>query len=131
MYFLWTQMKKNSKKLTTKTAVPAAKKASTKKSAAKSTAKKPAHKWSKKVNETSDAMDLEKGIFKSKSAKKIAASIKHSAEITKRSKAKSPFQAAMAMLNFYGNRAGKNLPAAQKQTLAKAKTELRKDFRRA
>ncbi len=36
--------------------------------------------------------------------------------------------AAMSMLNFYINRAGKNLPVTQKETLEKAKDELRDVF---
>lgn len=98
--------------------------------ATKSAAKKAApKKWSKKVTETSDAMDLEKDIFKSKDPKKIAASIKHSAEKSKRKKA-GPFQSAMGMINFYENRGGKNLSAAQKKVLDASKNELRKLYGR-
>ena len=100
----------------------AAKKAPAKKKAAKKTSPR---KWSKKVNETSDAMDLEGGIFKSKDPKKIAASVKHSAEKSTRKKAGS-FQSAMSMINFYENRAGKNLSAAQTKILDQAKVALRK-----
>ena len=67
--------------------------------------KKQPRKWSKKVNETSDAMDLEQGVFKGNDPKKIAQSIKRSASRSKRRKA-SPFQSAMSMLNFYINRGG-------------------------
>jgi len=86
-------------------------------------------KWSGKVTETSDALDLEEDIFKSRSAKRIAASLKHSAEQSHRRKT-SPFQSAMSMLNFYINRAGKNLPASRKRVLEAAKTELRRLFGR-
>jgi hypothetical protein len=86
-----------------------------------------AKKWSHHVTETSDALDLEASVFKSTSAKKIAASLKHSAEASKRRKG-SPLQSAMSMLNFYINRAGKNLPERQKKVLANAKEELRKLF---
>jgi len=86
-------------------------------------------KWSGEVTETSDALDLEQDIFKSRSAKRIAASLKHSAEQSHRRKA-SPFQSAMSMLNFYINRAGKNLPASRKRVLEAAKTELRRLFGR-
>ena len=84
-------------------------------------------KWSAKVTETSDAMTLEKDVFKSGNAREIAKSVKHSAETSKRRKA-GPFQAAMSMLNFYANRAGKNLPARQRKTIDSAKDELRKEF---
>jgi hypothetical protein len=72
-------------------------------------------------------MDLEKDVFKSKDPDKIAASLKHSAEASDRRKA-SPFQSAMSMLNFYENRAGKNLSKTQKAPLEKAKNKLRKLF---
>src|SRR5215831_17120416 len=86
-------------------------------------------KWSAKVTKTSDALDLEEDVFKSRSAKRIAASLKRSAEHSHRRKA-SPFQSAMSMLNFYINRAGKNLPESQKRVLEAAKTELRRLFDR-
>ena len=76
------------------------------------------------MNETSNALDLEKSVFKKTSAKEIAKSLKRSAEHSDRRKAK-PFQSAMSMLNFYINRAGKNLPEKQKETLERAKEELR------
>lgn len=117
--------------------MPAIKKAAKKKSssrkpaAKKSTAKKRApRKWSKKVNETSDAMDLEQGIFKGRDPKKIAQSLKRSATKSHRRKAE-PFQSAMSMLNFYINRGGKNLSASHKKVLEKAKNELRALFGRA
>ena len=87
-------------------------------------------KWSEKVTETSDALDLEEDVFKSRSAKRIAASLKRSAEHSHRRKA-SPFQSAMSMLSFYINRAGKNLSASQKRVLEVAKIELRRQFGRA
>jgi hypothetical protein len=77
------------------------------------------------VNETSDAMDLEEDVFKSKSPKKIAKSVSHSAEKSKRKKS-SPFRSAMSMLTFYMNRGGKNLPASRKSIINRAKEELRK-----
>jgi hypothetical protein len=86
-------------------------------------------KWSAKVTETSDALDLEENIFKSRSAERIAASLKESAEHSHRRKA-SPFQSAMSMLNFYINRGGKNLSASRKRVLEAAKTELRRLFHR-
>jgi uncharacterized protein DUF3175 len=86
-------------------------------------------KWSAKVMETSDALDLEESIFKSRSAKRIAASLKRSAEDSQRRKA-GPFQSAMSMLNFYLNRGGRNLPASRKRILEAAKNELRRLFGR-
>jgi Protein of unknown function (DUF3175) len=86
-------------------------------------------KWSQKVTETSDALDLEPKVFAQRSPKKIADSLKRSAEHSRRRKG-SAFQSAMSMLTFYLNRAGRNLPASRKRTLEKAKDELRKDFHR-
>ncbi len=83
--------------------------------------------WSDKVTKYSNALDLEQGVFTFKNPKKIALSLKKSAEESNRRKAK-PFQSAMSMLNFYINRAGKNLPESQKKILEQAKTELRKVF---
>ena len=82
-------------------------------------------KWSARVTKTSDAMDLKKNVFKQSSPKKIAKSVKASAGRSKRRKA-TPKRSAMSMLTFYVNRAGKNLSAAQKKKLEKAKDELRK-----
>lgn len=75
----------------------------------------------------SNALDLEGGVFKKKDSKKIAQSLKRSAEHSKRRKA-SPYQSAMSMLNFYINRAGKSLSSKKKKPLEKAKGELRKLF---
>ena len=84
-------------------------------------------KWSQDVTDNSNAMDLEGGVFKQRSAKKIADSLKHSAEESPRRKA-SPFQSAMSMLTFYINRAGKELSQSRRRTLEKAKDELRRLF---
>ncbi|MFL5134323.1 MAG: DUF3175 domain-containing protein [Microvirga sp.] len=86
-------------------------------------------KWSQDVTEHSDALDLKEGVFKSDDPKKIARSVKHSAEESDRRKS-SPFRAAMSMLTFYINRAGDQLTKKQRGTLEKAKDELRKDFGR-
>lgn len=82
-------------------------------------------KWSAKATRESDALDLEEGVFTWKDPKKIALSLKHSADISKRRKA-TPFRSAMSMLVFYINRAGKNLDASQENILQQAKDELRK-----
>jgi hypothetical protein len=91
------------------------------------TAKK---KWSADVTEHSDALDLENNIFESKDPRKIAESLKRSAEKSTRRKS-APYRSAMSMLTFYINRAGKNLEGPQKEVLEKAKDELRKTFGRA
>ena len=87
-------------------------------------------RWSARVTKHSNAIDLEADVFKSKDPHKIALSLKRSAEHSKRRKAK-PYQSAMSMLNFYINRAGKNLPQKQKRVLEKSKDELRDVFGRA
>jgi hypothetical protein len=91
--------------------------------------KRTTRKWSATVTKKSNALDLEQSIFRSKSAKKIAGSLKASAEKSKRKKG-TPFQSAMSMLNFYINRAGKNLTKKEKQPLEKAKDELRKLYKK-
>jgi hypothetical protein len=78
----------------------------------------------------SDALDLEPAVFKQRSPRRIAESLKRSAERSRRRKA-SPFRSAMSMLTFYINRGGRNLSAARKQTLERAKDELRRLFGRA
>lgn len=95
--------------------------------AAKTKAKASPERWSQHVTETSDALDLEKNVFAGHDPKRIAASLKRSAEASKRRKG-SPLQSAMSMLNFYINRAGHALPVKQKHILEKAKDELHSLF---
>lgn len=83
--------------------------------------------WSAKVTKYSMALDLEGGVFTWDDPQKIAASLKRSAEDSFRRKG-TPFQSAMSMLNFYINRAGKNLSPERKRILEQAKSELRKLF---
>jgi hypothetical protein len=85
--------------------------------------------WSGHVTRDSNALDLENGVFNLNDPKRIAASLKRSAERSKRRKAE-PYRSALSMLVFYVNRAGKNLPASRKRTLEKAKIELRRQFGR-
>lgn len=85
--------------------------------------------WSGRVTKFSNALDLEEGVFTWKNPRRIALSLKRSAEESLRRNA-GPFASAMSMLNFYINRAGKNLPIAQKKVLEQAKIELRKAFNR-
>lgn len=84
--------------------------------------------WSKEVTEKSSALDLEKGVFTFDDPKRIAQSLKKSAEKSTRRKG-TPYQSAMSMLNFYINRAGTNLKPERKEILQKAKDELRKLFK--
>ena len=86
-------------------------------------------RWSAEVTKHSNALDLEHDVFRLKDPRKIARSLKHSAEQSKRRKG-TPYQSAMSMLNFYINRAGKNLPETQKRTLERAKDTLREVFGR-
>lgn len=86
-------------------------------------------RWSQRVRRESNALDLEEGVFKKRSAREIAASLKRSAEHSKRRKS-GPYRSAMSMLVFYINRAGKDLPASRKRTLEAAKDELRRQFGR-
>ena len=81
-------------------------------------------KWSQQVTEQSRALELDEGVFTWTDPKKIARSLKRSAEASRRRKG-SPLQSAMSMLNFYINRAGKQLDADQKRILEQAKEELR------
>jgi len=104
----------------------AAKPTSSRRHIAERATARPRKRWSAHVTAHSDAMTLEKGIF-TRSPAAIARSLKRSAERSHRRKA-SPFRSATSMLNFYINRAGKNLSAAQRQKLAAAKGELRKVF---
>lgn len=84
-------------------------------------------KWSARVTRSSDALDLEQGVFKSNNPKKIAVSLKRSAEKSKRRKS-SPYRSAMSMLTFYINRAGHDLPERRKRILEQAKDALREEF---
>lgn len=83
-------------------------------------------RWSRRVTQQSDALDLEPGVFTG-SAQEIAASLKRSALASRRRKG-TPLQSAMSMLNFYINRAGRNLPQARRRELERAKGKLREAF---
>ena len=95
---------------------------------AKRTSRKP-KRWSRRVTETSDALDLDKGVFSLDSPRRIALSLKRSAERSRRRKA-DPFRSAMSMLNFYINRAGRKLPRRRRDCLEAAKNELRRLYRK-
>lgn len=80
--------------------------------------------WSAEVNRTSNALDTKEGVFTWDDPEKIAKSLSESAQNSTRRKA-PPFMSAMSMLNFYVNRAGRNLPASRLKILNQVKVELR------
>src|SRR5580692_7581793 len=82
----------------------------------KSTRHNSSRRWSARVTKESDALDLKGGVFKLRDPKRIAASLKRSAERSRRRKS-NPYRSALSMLTFYINRAGKNLPAGRRKTL--------------
>ncbi len=86
-------------------------------------------KWSKSVTEHDDHAALPPGVFQSGDPDKIAAALQRSAEDPERASA-DPYRSAMSMLDFYMNRAGRNLSAKEREALEKAKTALRKRFGR-
>ena len=86
-------------------------------------------RWSNKVTRESDALDLESGVFTFRDPRRIALSLKRSAEASLRRKSNA-FRSAMSMLTFFINRAGKNLTDERKRVLERAKNELRKAFGR-
>jgi hypothetical protein len=87
-------------------------------------------RWSARVMKTSNALDLESGVFMQRSPRAIAASLKRSALASRRRKSE-PFRSAMSMLNFHINRSGRGLSPERRRVLERAKTELRKLFGRA
>jgi hypothetical protein len=117
----------------------AARKAATRKTARKAARKTARRKttrrkasptrWSQRVTRESDALDLRQGVFTLADPKKIAASLKRSAERSSRRKA-GAYRSALSMLTFYVNRAGKTLPKAQRERLQRAKLELKRQFGR-
>jgi hypothetical protein len=86
-------------------------------------------RWSQKVTQESDALDLKRGVFTLRDPKRIAASLKRSAERSSRRKA-GAYRSALSMLTFYVNRAGKTLPKTQRERLQRAKVELKRQFGR-
>lgn len=90
---------------------------------------KTSRRWSAEVMKESNALDLEEGVFTQSSPRAIAASLKRSALASRRRKAE-PFRSAMSMLNFHINRSGRGLKPQQRQTLERAKVELRRLFDR-
>lgn len=99
----------------------------TKSSPRRKSRRKSSRYWSGRVTRESNALDLENSVFKSDDPKKIARSLKRSANASHRRKAE-PYRSAMSMLVFYINRAGRNLPSRRRAVLEKAKRELRREF---
>src|ERR1043166_9721969 len=91
---------------------------------------KTARRWSQRVTRESDALDLSKGVFTWRDPKRIAGSLKRSAQRSRRRKADA-FRSALSMLTFYLNRAGRKLPAPPRTALRRAKDERRRQFGRA
>jgi hypothetical protein len=90
----------------------------------------PSHRvkrWSQRVTRESNALDLEQGVFTLRDPKRIASSLKRSAERSSRRKA-SAYRSALSMLTFYINRAGKTLLKTQRARLERAKMELKRQF---
>src|SRR5438309_7198331 len=81
-------------------------------------------RWSQRVTDTSNALDLDQGVFSKDDPRSIARSLKRSADRSQRRKS-NPFRSAMSMLTFYINRAGKKLPQSRRNELEAAKQELR------
>ncbi|MGY3236580.1 hypothetical protein ACVMAJ_003470 [Bradyrhizobium sp. USDA 4448] len=107
------------------------KKTSARHSTARKVTKRAApERWSQRVTKESDAVDLERGVFTLTSPRKIAISLKRSAEHSSRRKT-GAYRSALSMLTFYINRAGKTLPKTQRERLEKAKVELKRAFGRA
>ena len=102
-------------------------------SASRTTSRKAASenpsRWSQRVTQESDVLDLKGGVFKLRSAKAIAASLKRSAERSSRRKT-GAYRSALSMLTFYINRAGRNLPRTERDRLERAKAELKRQFGR-
>jgi hypothetical protein len=95
----------------------------------KTTRRSSQKRWSQRVTRDSDALDLKRGVFTQTDPKKIASSLKRSAEHSTRRKS-GAYRSALSMLTFYINRAGKTLPKTQRTRLERAKVELKRAFGR-
>ena len=114
-------VRKNTGKATARKGSSARRKTSSSKASSK--------RWSQRVTRESDALDLKHGVFTLRDPKRIAASLKRSAERSSRRKA-GAYRSALSMLTFYINRAGKTLPKTQRDRLQRAKSELKHQFGR-
>jgi hypothetical protein len=119
------------KKASSKTARKSPRKTASKTTTRKAPAKRKVSpkRWSQRVTQQSDALDLKRGVFTLRDPKAIAASLKRSAERSSRRKA-GAYRSALSMLTFYVNRAGKTLPKTQRERLERAKVELKRQFGR-
>ena len=106
-----------------------AKQTSTRRPRRKPVGRDSAKRWSARVTRESNALDLQGGVFTWAEPERIAASLKRSAQHSRRRKS-DPYRSALSMLTFYINRAGKNLSPTQRKTLQQAKLELRRQFGR-
>ena len=120
--------KKTSSKTARKTKRTTASKASARRKSSAMPKASP-KRWSQKVTQESDALDLKRGVFTLRDPKRIAASLKRSAERSSRRKT-GAYRSALSMLTFYVNRAGKTLPKTQRERLERAKAELKRQFGR-
>jgi hypothetical protein len=116
------------KKTSNKTAGKTTRKTTARKKSSASRKASP-KRWSQRVTKESDALDLKRGVFTLRDPKRIAASLKRSAERSSRRKA-GAYRSALSMLTFYVNRAGKTLPKTQRERLQRAKVELKRQFGR-
>jgi len=114
-------IRNNARKTTARKASTARRKSSSRKASPK--------RWSQRVTRESDALDLKRGVFTLRDPKRIAASLKRSAERSSRRKS-GAYRSALSMLTFYINRAGKTLPKTQRDRLQRAKAELKRQFHR-
>jgi hypothetical protein len=127
----WSRSMVERRKTPRKAAARKGRRSAARKSPAKSRAKSKTSgkRWSQRVTRESDALDLKRGVFTQSDPKKIAASLKRSAERSSRRKT-GAYRSALSMLTFYINRAGKSLPKTQRDRLQRAKTELKHQFGR-
>jgi uncharacterized protein DUF3175 len=85
--------------------------------------------WIRRVQATSDALDLPQGIF-TRSPRAMAQALKRAATKSRRKKARTDFQSAMSMLTYHVNRSGRALSRADRARFDAAKRELRRAFDR-
>jgi len=86
-------------------------------------------RWSQEASRRSDALDLEPGVFTWEDPKRIALSLQHSADVSRRRR-RDAYASAMAMLCFYINRAGRRLSQERRAVLERSKVELRRLYGR-
>ena len=87
--------------------------------------KKRNRRWVRRVQQTSDALDLEPGVFKEQSPKAMAKSILRSVRRSGRKKG-STLSSGISMMTYYSNRAGSKLSPTRKKTIQAAKNEYRR-----